>query len=51
MLGTRFGTRGVGGGRDTPLYGGHAVGQGVVFGLAALNRVYNYCPKQDLNLS
>ena len=33
---------------------GRATGQGMVFGLSALNRVYNFrrvCPKQGLNLS
>ena len=33
---------------------GRAAGQGMVFGLSALNRVYNFmrtCPKQGLNLS
>ena len=33
---------------------GRAAGQGMVFGLSALNRVYNFmrtCPRQGLNLS
>ena len=33
---------------------GRAAGQGMVFGLYALNRVYNFmrtCPRQGLNLS
>ena len=33
---------------------GRATGQGMVFGLSALNRVYNFmrvCPKQGLDLS
>ena len=33
---------------------GRAAGQGMVFGLSALNRVYNFmrtCPRQGMNLS